>query len=252
MCNDPELILGYVYGELPEANRRGFDAHMTTCAACRNEVAELRATRGHLAAWTPPEPDFGFQIVRGHTAPAGTRRWWPAPAWGLAAAAVLVLAAAAAIANVEVRYDADGLVVRTGWARDVAAPQAASTGDSGLTPVAATPEEWRSRITAIDARLRDLERAATRDAAGGSQLASGPRMSDADIIRRVRDIVGLSETRQQREFAMQIAQVLRDVDRARQLDFLQIRQTLGQHRAQTTSDVAKTLNYYVTRVSQEK
>jgi hypothetical protein len=252
MCNDPELILGYVYGELPEAERRGFDAHLATCAACRGEVAELRAARGHLAAWTPPEPDFGFRIVRGNSAPAA-RRWWPAPAWGLAAAAVLVLAVAAAIANVEVRYDSNGLVVRTGWARDAAASQGASAAGGGVTQVATTPEAWRSQITAIDARLRDLERAATRDGvAPGTQLASGPRMSDADIIRRVRDIVGQSETRQQREFAMQIAQVLRDVDRARQLDFLQIRQTLGQHRAQTTSDVAKTLNYYVTRVSQEK
>ncbi len=252
MCNDPELILGYVYSELPEADRRAFDAHLATCARCRGEVADLRAARGHLAAWTPPEPDLRFRIVRGGAAAPPPRRSF-APAWGLAAAAVLVLAAAAAIANVEVRYDANGLVVRTGWAGDTAAPQAASSANGGVAQVAVTPEEWRSEIAAVQARLQELERAAaSRPAAAGTQLASGPRMSDADIIRRVRDIVGQSETRQQREFAMQIAQVLRDVDRARQLDFLQIRQTLGQHRAQTTSDVAKTLNYYVTRVSQEK
>src|SRR5205814_932367 len=71
-----------------------------------------------LARWSPPEPDFGFRIVRGASAPPGRPRFRFAPAWGLAAAAVLVLAAAAAIANVEVRYGAGGLVVRTGWARD--------------------------------------------------------------------------------------------------------------------------------------
>jgi anti-sigma factor RsiW len=252
MCTNGERILGYVYGELPEADRRVLEAHLATCADCRGEVAGLRTTRGHLAAWTPPEPDFGFRIIRGSQAAAPPRRWWPAPAWGLAAAAVLVLAAAAAIANIEVRYDASGLVVRTGWARAAAAPQAASRADSGVAQVAVTPEQWRSQMAALEARLVELERTATRESASGTQLASGPRMSDADIIRRVRDIVGQSETRQQREFAMQIAQVLRDVDRARQLDFLQIRQTLGQHRAQTSADVAKTLNYYVTRVSQEK
>lgn len=251
MCNDPELILGYVYGELPEADRRAFDAHLATCARCRGEVAELRATRGHLAAWTPPEPDFGFRIVRGGAAAPPARRWF-APAWGLAAAAVLVLAAAAAIANVEVRYDASGLVVRTGWAGD-AAPLASSSADGGVAQVAVTPEEWRSEIAAVQARLQELERAAaSRDAAGGTQLASGPRMSDAEILRRVREMVGQSETRQQREFAMQITQVVRDMDRAVQLNNARIWQGLGKHREQTSAEAAQAVNYILRSALQSK
>jgi anti-sigma factor RsiW len=251
MCNDPELILGFLYGELSEPERRAFDAHLSTCPHCRSEVAELRATLGHLAAWTPPEPDFGFHIVRGANAVAPPRRWWRAPAWGLAAAAVLVLAAAAAIANIELRYDANGLVVRTGWARDGAAAQPPSPADGDMAQASFTPEQWRAEIATLERRLLDLERAASQQPAP-AQLASGPRMTDAEILRRVREIVGQSETRQQREFAVQVAQVLRDVDRARQMDFMRIQQGFGQHRAQTSAEVAQTVNYILTRVSQEK
>lgn len=251
MCHDAELILGYVYGDLPDSDRRAFDAHIAVCATCRNEVAELQATRRHLAAWTPPEPDLAFRIVRGQESPAPPRRWWFAPSWGLAAAAVLVLAAAAAIANVEMRYDANGLVVRTGWAREAGPAAGTSTGSIGQ--VAAAPDGWRSEMAALQARLRQLEDdAASRGASGETRPASGPRMSDAEMLRRVREVVGQSETRQQREFALQIAQVLRDVDRARQLDFIRIQQGFGQHRAQTSAEVAQTVNYLLTRASQQK
>ena len=60
-------------------------------------------------------------------------RW--KPALGLAAAAVLVLAVASAIANLEVKYDANGLVVRTGWAR--------SDGDTAQNGLSARPGERR-------------------------------------------------------------------------------------------------------------
>ena len=83
-------------------------------------MAGLRGTRTHLLSWAPPEPDLGFEMVRGpRTAAApvavvGRSR----PAWGMAAAAMLTVAASAAIANVEVRFGgAEGVVVRTGWNR---------------------------------------------------------------------------------------------------------------------------------------
>ncbi len=252
MCNDPELILGYVYGELPEADRRAFDAHIATCAHCRDEVAALRATRGHLAAWTPPEPDFGFRIVRGSSAPAPPARRWLAPAWGLAAAAVLVLATAATIANVEVRYDANGLVVRTGWAGDAAAPQNAASTAPGETPVALTPEQWQSEIATVKARLRELEAAAASRPAAGTPLASGPRLSDAEMLRRVRELVEQGDRRQQQEFTMQIAQVVRDIDNAVQLNNARIWQGLGQHRKQTSAEAAETVNYILRTALQQK
>ena len=252
MCNNAEVIVGYVYGELPDAECRDFETHLARCADCRHEANELRATRGHLASWAPPEPDFGFRIIRGANAPApAPRRFAFAPAWGLAAAAVLVLAAAAAIANVEIRYDANGMVVRTGWARDAAVPQDAAAVGGAITTVSVTP----AQIAALETRLRELEAAAAaREAAGETQLAlgPGPRMTESEIIRLVREIVSRSETRQQREFATQIAQVVKEVDRARQMDYAQFQQGLVRMRSTTQADVAQQLNRYLTLVSHEK
>jgi hypothetical protein len=253
MCTNAELILGYVYGELPDADRRTFETHIADCAACATEVAELRATRGHLASWTPPEPEFGFRMVRGkEAAPPPARRFAVAPMRGLAAAAVLVLAAAAAIANVEVRYDASGLVVRTGWVRDVPASKEAAT-PTDVAQVPAQSDGWRAEIAALQSRLSELEAAASaREGNGGVQLASGQRISEAEIIRRVREIVSQSETRQQREFALQLARVVDEVDRARKMDFYTIQQGLGRLRGQIPGDIQQHVNYILTRVSQEK
>lgn len=251
MCDNSELILGYVYGELPDRARHEFDAHLRTCDACRYEVTELRATRGLLASWAPPEPEFNFRIVRNTPSARAPRRFGFTPAWGLAAAAVLVLAAAAALANVEIRYDSEGLVVRTGWVRDGDARLASAAGQPHVTTVA-DKGEFQAEIAELQKRLTELEAEAKNQRDGTVQLASGPRMSDAELLRRVRDIVGQSETRQQRETAMQIAQIVKDVDNAQRLNFMRIQQGMGQLRGQTSAEVAQQLNYYLTRVSQQK
>ena len=41
--------------------------------------------------------------------------WREIPAWAQAAAAVLLLGVAAGLANLDIRYDGEGLRVRTGW-----------------------------------------------------------------------------------------------------------------------------------------
>ena len=126
-CEDKDAIVAYLYEEVDPVERSRIEAHLATCGACRAEVNALRAVRNELPAWAPPERDLGFTIVDRAQSAAPPRRW-VMPAWGLAAAATLVLAAAAAIANVEIRYGADGLSVRTGWSRggDVAARTASA------------------------------------------------------------------------------------------------------------------------------
>src|SRR3954469_14427106 len=109
MCDSKELLVSYLYDDLHASAKTTREPHVVSCVDCREDVAALRTTRGEIALWTPPEPDFGFRIVRGASAPppAPTPRFHIAPAWGLAAAAVLVLAIGAAIANLEVRFAPD-------------------------------------------------------------------------------------------------------------------------------------------------
>lgn len=207
MC-DTELLLAYLYDELPVSDRQAFDRHLATCATCREEVTGLRGTRAHLTSWAPPEPDLGFQVVRRATPVASPSRWWRvSPAWGLAAAALLVVAVSAAIANVEVKVGADGVVVSTGWSRAATA---------GAVPVLAAGAPV-AELQRVEARIAELE---------GRLAGSAPtltpvgvtRMPDAEIVRLVRQAVSDSEQRQQGILARQILQVNRDTAVARQMD----------------------------------
>jgi anti-sigma factor RsiW len=210
MC-DKELLLGYLYDELPASDRQAFDRHLASCADCRDEVSGLRGTRTHLTSWAPPEPDLGFEIVRS-ARPAPARWWRPSPAWGLAAAAVLTLAAAAAIANIDIRIGGDGLVVQTGWNRP-----AASAPAEGATPSTATATALSELQQRLEARVKDLEsQLAARQVAAPVAATTG-RMSDADQ-KFVRQLVSESEQRQQSELALRILQVNRDTEAARRAD----------------------------------
>ena len=218
------------YDELDPAAKRAFDIHLATCAECRDELAELRTTRGQIASWAPPEPDFGFRIVRGAAAPPPAPRFRITPAWGLAAAALLVVAVGAAIANLDVRYGRDGLVVRTGWQHAADAPVSADrAGATGLTPV-----DWKTQAATLDRRLRDLEQTiADRSRTSAVQNASVSDMSDAEVLQRVREMLGQSEARQQRALAARTAEITRDFDAKRKLDLAAIDQ--GMARLQNTS-----------------
>src|SRR5436305_539431 len=61
MCSYPNrdgALIAYVYDELEGGDRASFDAHLSTCPACRDEVRALGGVRQQLARWSPPEPAF--------------------------------------------------------------------------------------------------------------------------------------------------------------------------------------------------
>ena len=260
MICDKETLVGYIYDELDAAERAAFEAHLAACAECREEVAGLRATRAHLARWAPPEPDLGsprFRIVRDNDVPAPPRRFRISPAWGLAAAAVLLLAVASAIANVEIRYGSDGLVVRTGWARSPAS-QAPAAAPAAPQPVrAAASDTWRPDFARLEERLRRLEVLAPLRPVSSRQAGSAQagRMSDEELLRQVRAIVNQSETRQQRELALRVAQVTREWDTQRQADLARVQQGFQHMQGWTDAELIRqrdelnSLNYFV-RVAQ--
>jgi hypothetical protein len=51
-------------------------------------------------------------------------------------------------------------------------------------------------------------------------------LSDAELLQRVRDIVGQSETRQQRAVATRLTELMREVDAQRRLDLVTIGQSM--------------------------
>jgi hypothetical protein len=244
MCNNKDLLVGYLYDDVTADERRAFDAHLRTCAECREELASLGMTRAHLATWAPPERALGFRMISDapQTAPnvipfssrvGSVRKLMPA--FGLAAAAVLVLAAATAIANLEIRYDNNGLMVRTGWARDAAQTAAAPAPGANTGIAQAT---WRADFDALERRLRDLETATTP--ATGVQLASTTRMSDAEVLRQVRAIVKEAESRQQVAVAQRLLQVMQDFERQRRTDLAMLQQGNAQYQGVTSAELAQT------------
>jgi len=255
MC-DKERIVSYVYEELDRAERAQVEAHLKTCAECREEAAGLRSVRVDLATWAPPQPEFRFHIVRDRK--PTWRQWWT-PAFGLAAAAILILAIASAIANVDVSYGRDGLRVRTGrGAVDTVATTVKSDQGPALqkTTAPASPsqaDEIRVLLTSLDRRVRQLESAPR---ASGTQQAAlkVARQDEAEILRRVRDLLAQSESKQNQQLALRIAQVIRDVDAQRVADLNRIQQGLGRLDAMTTQEAVahRDLANYIVASARQK
>jgi anti-sigma factor RsiW len=253
MC-EQERIVSYIYDELTRPERAEVEAHLKTCAACREDVAALRSVRSDLGSWTPPQPEFGFHIVRDRK--PTWRAWW-APAFGLAAAAVLVLAIASAIANVEIMYGTDGLRVRTGRGRaetTVATSTPAPVASPPVSTPAASADRAQALYAALDARLRRLE-SAPRTSGMQAAAVKSTRQSDAEILRLVHDLLAQSESKQQQELALRIAQVTREVDAQRAADLNRIQQRFGRLDAMTTQEAVDhrdLANYIVASSRQQK
>ena len=236
MCNTEQLV-SYVYEELSASERVEFERHLSDCAECRQELAELRGTRHLLASWAPPQPEFNFHIVRGAAPPAApSRRLAFVPQWALSAAAALLLAAGvAAVANLEVRYGTDGLVVRTGWMHGPAAgsPSGAPAGNAAqATPVSASSDQLQRNVELLAARLRDLEQAQaaqlTRAAAPARAAVTAPEL---------RRILAELESRQRTEMALQVSQVWKDFSAARMNDYTRLQDVVSRAQGVTNQQL---------------
>jgi anti-sigma factor RsiW len=266
---DSEQLVSYLYDDLSGEDTAAFERHLRGCAACRDDLAGFQSLRSTLTTWAPPQPDLAFEIADNRAAAqaavparlhppahrhASWRAWWT-PAAGLAAAAVLVLAAASALAHVELRVGSDGFSVRTGWSTN---PAQAST----VVPSAAPRVDlarFDASVADMQRRLDELEaeshKPVTPSAVRMVSTGGANHMSDTEILTRVRDLLAQSESRQQRELAIRIAQVVRDVDAQRTADLSRIQQGLGRIDAMTTADAAahrELANYVITSTRQQK
>ena len=242
MCTDAcrESLIAFVYGELPRDEQRAFETHLSACAACRDEVSGLRAVRGDLLAWAPPEcrdlPSSWALEPRATVAPMDRMRSW-APAFGFAAAATLVLAAAASIANLEVRYDEQGFTVRTGRAAAVTpGPQpAAAAPVREITPASITADD----LVELETRLRRTFDESTPRA---SVQTVGLSSNNPQLTREVRRLIEESERRVQQDMAARMLDIYNEWDAMRRADMLRMQQVISQVERRTGVDLANQRN----------
>jgi hypothetical protein len=150
---------------------------------------------------------------------------------------VLVLAVSAAVANVQVTSGPDGLVVSTGWMTPASAP----AGAAQVAAPDAGSEQWRTALIGLETQLREEIRA-NRET-GVVNTASRSEVDEA-TIRRVRELLAASETRQNRELALRVTQLTRDMNIQRRADLLRVEQAIGY----TSVEMAKqrqTVNYLI-------
>jgi hypothetical protein len=255
--NRDEAIVAYVYGEIGDAERASFAAHVASCLVCRHEIDELGGVRAQLARWSPPDlepvvswvPPFGKTSGdRAEQATLADRapHWWQAvPVWAQTAAALLFLGVAAGAANLNVHYDQGGLSITTGWMRSAASAPAQDAS-------------WRADLTALRQQLRDemqATAAASADAIKAVKAAPAPAVNEGQILRRVKAMVDDSAKSQQSELALRIAQLSREVQRQRIADLTAIDYKFGFVQTNTGMQVQQQnqmINALAVRASQTK
>jgi hypothetical protein len=261
-CGNVDVLMSYLYEEGDTLEREEFAAHMAGCEACATEVAAMRAVRGDLAAWAPPETMLDFRIVRAPESRPRRFAWLALPqlpAWAQLAAASLVVGVAVGISGLEVRYDQQGWTVRAGWSKPESARATVSAPSGVQQASTAVDAPWRAELAAFEQKLKSELRPAD---AGGSDPGvrqatdAGARrpMGDQEFMARVRELIDASETRQQREMAVRISQVMRDFDTQRRTDLTRVVDGMGALEGRTGAAVAQQrelLNYLV-RVSQKQ
>lgn len=257
-CGNPDVLMSYLYEDGDGQERLAFEAHLRACERCAAEVADLRAVRRDMAAWAPPETVLDFRIVR-NAEPARGRWAWlnPAsmPAWAQFAAASLIVGVAVGVSGLEVRYTRDSLAVRTGWSR----PAATRSVDAASMPDAAGANApWRADLVALQEQFRsELRQTVPVSTAAPERPASaraGKAMSDDEFLARVRQLIDASETRTQREMALRLTQVVRDMESQRRADMTRVADGLGVLEGRTGAAVAqqRELMNYLVRVSQKQ
>ena len=232
IADNHEALLDYLYEEGDPAERLQIARHLQECAACSIAVLEFQSVRGMLSEWAPPASELGFRVVQDASpmAPRATvghgvrRDWWrawnPVTSKGMlqAAAAVMLFLSGVAFSQLDVRYEGGTVIVR---------PRFVAPADTNVRSASITLAPDPSSNTPV----------AGPDAVGPSNATP---VSSEDLIQRVRSMIDQSEQRQQRELALRLSQVTREVDTQHQADLLRIQQDFGQQQEATMDYLVRT------------
>ena len=258
-CGNPDVLMSYLYEEGDNIERQAFGVHLQHCADCAREVREFTALRAELAQWTPPDTVLDFRIVREE--PRRSWRSWFAlpvlPGWAQLGAAAMLVGVAVGISGLDIRYDNQGVTVRTGWQREaVPAVAPGPATQAAVVPASTDAAPWRADLSAVEARLRRELQQQSVTAGATTQLAStgGKAVSDEAFLARVHELIAASESRQNHEMALRMAQVVRDVDTQRRTDMVRLADGMGVIEGRTVSAVAQQRQMldYLMRVSSQR
>ena len=191
-------------------------------------VAALTACASRAGRWAPPEPAALLLAV----APVAGRERADrggaiSPAWAQVAAARLFLGVGAGIANIDVRLRRERLGVSDRLVDRRTRPCGSGRPPSGRPSAGARgADRARARLRAEIGRTS--QRAVSHAAAVpmcSPATARRPRPGSPwiRVLRRVRALIDESERRQQRELALRVGEVVRDVNAQRQADLMQNR-----------------------------
>lgn len=167
----------FLDGELPAGEARECEAHLGTCAECREELEALRAIRDRAAALGDvPAPEELWPGIASRIAAEAPGRVLPLPrrriaAWVLPAAAAAVITVVAALAF----FAGRGV---TGRAASNAVPAPAASGEAALAsydPVA------------VDGEVAELQRALDRGRGKLDPQTVAVLEENLRVIRRATD-----------------------------------------------------------------
>jgi len=257
-----QAIVSYLYGDesgVDAVERTAFAAHLATCERCGAELAAFEGVRLSLGQWSPPRlrtethsvgsglsVGSGFSRI-GEGRPHHGFSWREIPAWAQVAAAMLCLGVGAGLANLNVRYDANGLQVRTGWSTAVPVQVSQPVPEASQD---AAP--WRAEMTALEQRLRaDLRQAPSPagNLANAATAANPANALNTETLRRVRALVDESERRQQTELALRLAEAVREANAQRQADLMRIDRNIGAMQNNTGREMLRQRNEMLNYVS---
>jgi hypothetical protein len=232
ITDNHDALLDYLYEEGDPAERLTIAKHLQECAACAVAVLEFQNVRGMVSDWTPPASQLGFRVVQDAspratgTAPGASVNhraqggWWrgSAATKGMlqAAAAILLFVSGMAVSQLDMEYR-----------------------DGALTVLA------RPAVLAIPAPIRGTSITLhPQNPSAGPNDGLGAMDSDENererLLLRVRAMIDQSEQRQQRELALRLSQVSRELDTQHQVDLLRIQQDFGQQQEATLDYLVKT------------
>ncbi|HEV8196840.1 MAG TPA: zf-HC2 domain-containing protein [Gemmatimonadales bacterium] len=186
----------YVNGTLSSAETAAFEAHLDTCAACGDFLANAAERPQELNALprsVEPDADL-WPAITGRLAPRrASRRGIPVPAWALAAAAVLLIALSSGATVLLLRSGTHAPVTLSSRLEGVEAEYAAASDDLGRTLENArarlAPETLATierNLATIDSALAESRRALAKDPANGvlEQLVVAAWRQKLEFLRR--------------------------------------------------------------------